>query len=1774
MQCTKILKVTTVMPSGQHLRHSFPETSAPRWRSDHLRHSESPYQTIQGRTILKGNMISFDPTKDASSSRLMHSSLPFQEMNTLLGLPHSQSDWTSQYRREGAELTEWERNNSLVYRGLMPSSALNIADEQFWSAKLYDSHKFYTKDRFSETGKIDHLSHWWDQLDRLIHRHYDAVGSWVTPSVEKKTHATLQTGEHYRDVAEPARYLVEFEKHLNELSYDRSLLQAMQRSRPRGLEDLFAIFMEMEANKVNLLYCPRCSQPYNETRFCGQGHRFSSYRKYQGLWNPHQSWGKEWYEAVANRAEALFIKSTEHPIFGSKYHTQRQVDALMRVYRVTYQRGRANTFMSKLRGSLEFQLGMLNESDFLRRAYEELLDSTAHPILLTHDVNNPRSDAVVNPYNNLPFSVPQQSVKKIRIDMEVDRFRREQREEGVVRVPPTGWDLKMNELVEYEFTDGTTDKGKQITNWRSVRASLEKSFQDSRRLPDSAYIDTNESDPYKMLRRLHFCEHRMQKLPSEESQQSIEIENETERKSLHTPFCFPTESCYRWFETDDIQLNKCVNDRVFSKTVHNIRHGDTIHFERFCFEDPTNVAFLEGRILNVTKELCEQFGYLYGSVLTMKESPATMIIAGVDVKKTTLVATTSTNQILDLGLTVKSVMKFLKDNNWNLSPVRDSPHPAIEKHRTKIDEFSARIVGARHQNIWIQHIPEQGVAYPLGDFVIDKSIRLLESGKNSLSEPQSWKVPFRNNWAEQDLLDAIEAPWNKQPVAPLISDRMTPRRKIFGYTQHNEIRDFVTKEYHDRLTSKQFHANPKYFEIVPDVYEKAPNFGGKWESAYTSGLPSVDRKELNSGWSKVDDIPQQEIKAIEQAIRDISGNRPGNYYKRSSELSQFALKESWWNIVPYWKYHNFLELNKRPIEQMVINHNALPFGGRIPAIGAAGIGERFKYITDSLEKGFGTGPTGFSPDSNEANTNTLGFESQAEDRMNSSGILLKMFQQKIKRDNLSEAQVIWSTGVRMKETMIALEEWTKCKRQPSISLLRMLSNFLKDEIAAFNKSLGENIAPLQLPEGDAALAATEADNWVERDFELALLANNRERTHEVEGDSDLIGQEGYIQYKYVQTKLFGKVQSNESSPVITDDPGKGVRMDDSALEKWCRQVYIDDFVSMLTKYVNIDIPKSFVSAVRGSKEVMFKDFRASNKWITSESLKFLMMECQVPLDDATHIVNQAPDVYYCIEHGQHLKRTKHSLFPHLPSKAEIGDATTVKFYHVASLLKWNGSSTSRSVSERRENAGARGGTTLKKRSLLEVLSSGKTDSGASSTSTLTMTEVIDNFATYFGEGATMDLRYRMRHNLKNEKLFWEFLRFTHPLSCTTEEFLKVGSARNVKFSKLRSMICLYNDYTVGKWVPSVQEMQRLVTQLLENISSSQQGILKDRRGEFSALLQSINGSAKVSHPPHDASPFEFDSVRSEIERSHRHFDRLGITCTKEKESVSNLCFVPRTTQVNYDKYSVDPCCGKLSYGESCTGNHKTEGATGVQTKAQSPVHISSGMCKDITKGLKSEGLSTLIKKITSKDDTIREVVQKLVLRHLPLLPLYHKAWKDASATQTITKERLSEEADDFKNVFEINKEPKAHTRDDATRVDGAFHDDIILFNQNPEKYWKEMLRVRHRMGKSKQQAFSSHAVKSVYQRNTRSSDFQRYDARKATERISPPQAAAPSSKEKTESLPVAQKTMSTKNVPPTSVKKDTASASLRKIASFPSLRGVPNFGSSSSSSGRGRRPVL
>ena len=912
-------------PSAHYTKHmDFPENRQPNWINDKMRGIFSYERCVRHiyatksplRRLTHMNAWPTDTGPDINPYIRGYNFL-WDAMHNLAGRKSSSEAPAADRRVSDAK---WERETNIYSHGMDLPLIRNVHYETFWNQPLYrlDAHHGSKKECSDEEDRmaitVNETRMWWERLLYLVKTHGPAVGDYAPNKPRNSRHVH--------------ECFVNFESAITGFEMQSPhLALRLKETRPAELEDLFGVFLQIECNYVNPRYCPRCSLPYDSTQFCGEGDPFTPYRKFRGRYGPHKPWGREWFDVVANRAEQLWYKATEHPFFGAAYHTQMQAEKLLEVFCKTRQRGKASTFLTNLRGSTEYISGRITVTEEMQRMYDALLDSTSHPHLLTNSYFVSHTSAK---YLGYPLIVPQ-SPLQFRIDMEVNKFRRWQRENGVVRVPPPGWNIDTTAIVPYKVVN------KQIVNWREVKSGIEKSF--------AAPGLSKDSYTTKEWREMMYLEDRLPKLEAMREQYAKELDLDIRKLKKAHCFVFPDADFYRAFDT-------CAE----ALAPFGLAHGQRVEALCKAFPDSSHVPHTTSLnktfVFDVRDESTRIYGFCSGAVLRLTSKAGDVIeavVVGVDVQgaetqwELYAVNGNDHDDIFSLGADLHSIRAAWK----SIEVVRARGDVTIlDDKRTEREAFLGTVIGVRAGELYTQW--DHGVAVCVGSPQVKKlwTFRVLNDGKvMAPKEPFSWDVPFRNDWSSERLQELKMAPWTREPWAPLIPNKYTPKPKRFGWTQFDERDDFLTKEYRDRLVSKQFFTSPQSFKIVPDAVQSTVNFGAKTEYTRLQGPPTVDRNELENGWEPASILEDFEVRATEQALRDISGRRPGNFLKRPRELNDFQLNEPWWKSVQWgWEGRNGEEsIMKSPQERQMVYGDKLPFHGVLPPSGSTmGIAERIQ----------------------------------------------------------------------------------------------------------------------------------------------------------------------------------------------------------------------------------------------------------------------------------------------------------------------------------------------------------------------------------------------------------------------------------------------------------------------------------------------------------------------------------------------------------------------------------------------------------------------------------------------------------------------------------------------------------------------------------------------------------------------------------------------------------------------------------------------------------------
>ncbi|CUG88951.1 Hypothetical protein, putative [Bodo saltans] len=1341
---------------------------------------------------------------DASNNRFFRSYTGLQEhYHNLLGRPHY-SETEHSDRRLG--LSNYELHNDQRFHGIDRPAFTNGHYESGWNTLLYRhgaQGSVLNNPRSELTAQVlgdellqlrdfrnkDDCKAWWDRLNHLIQVHHKSVGD---------------IGDYAsRNVQVVHRFFVTFHDAISAFEFqDKYLAEHLTATRPSELSDVFAIFLEMEANYVSFDHCPRCSLPLATTRFCGEGDEQTPFRQHRGRWAPHQTWGKEWLDVVARRAEALWYRAVEDEYFGGAHHTQRQAEALMNVYLKTKQRGKAVSFMANLRGSKEFITGRVTVTAALQHTFDQLLDSTPHPHLPTNAFQTESGSAVylAGDVNRVPLS-PQQ----FRLDMELNKFRRAQKEEGVVRLPPKDWSIDLSAIVPYKLENG------RVTNWRDVKAGIEKSFQSSGLMPDSY-----TKDEWREMYYLTDAISRQDALRA-----TAETQLETEKAKLGSNgVVFPDATWYRCFDK---------SDKSIQSIVPGLTHGAAVRGLQRTFFNPKSTTVTTGAnqtlVLDVSEETLKTFALAHGDVITISGGPDNLInvpviVLGVEIggsNNRELIAA-----LVDDHDTHVPLGKEILEMRGRWSRIQRTGSSAAVGYMPLRgeEEYEGVVVGVRNGELYCQW--GQNVATPVRATMSVHAVQGV--AKKPLQEPFSWATPFRNNWNEERLQELQRAPWNRERWVSLIPGKFTPKAKKFGYSQHTTQDDFVTKEYKDRLVSRQFFHSPNSFAVIPEATATSVNFGPKQSYVRYHGLPTVDRNELENGWGAATVMSDFEMRDIEQCIRDISGNRPGNFVKSQTETASVSVNEPWWKPLEFgWEQHNREQNLLDSSERKLKDSATLPFGGKIPPFGTTyGMGERIRGIAEDFGKGFGLGPHQMSPTSDKANFNTLGSEHLRARFLGYGNLLVRLFNDKLGTDDLG--QVILSQCSApgqeqdVKQLMQSVNEWRDHGRPPSSTLRKFLSRYLAEEIDAYNVGLPSGVEKLSLDVNPAVLTPTVDNIWSSTDKVEYALNALQVRGAQLDGEHGLIPS---IVLKYRLAEL------KSLDPMFVQH-----------VQNSC----IQELFQSLSKEANRGIDEKHLLRAIGERSSAGKDNRNARAAQATPMLSSVVLDAIL------------------LRFGVAIEERK-SLLYLLSRNPEVGASDHTQFIVPLSVvMTWKpDSATIAALSQRK------GGSGNHYKSNVSAAQTNAAVQTTALTNTMSLDAVLQNLPALH-DGLAMDVQYAIREHSNNAVMRKEFDIAWSGFSVAT-----AASGSAAGGSRGASSTASFDKYVTGKFVPNAEVAAQLFCDFLRRASTSRALLEEYFVLDHSGKAIDVRLAPRNAEDAEAMRTFTFDNVRSDVRNSDSQF---------------------------------------------------------------------------------------------------------------------------------------------------------------------------------------------------------------------------------------------------------------------------------------------------------------
>ncbi|CAJ1987717.1 mitoribosomal protein mS48 [Leishmania donovani] len=1568
--------------------------------------------------IYTKHMSLWETDTDASTNRFFrHYVFGQREEHLLLGRPHGfEADQAGGRQGDSA----YELNTDQRYKGVPRPAITNLHYEPVWNQTLYrnTAHGNQLTNPSSkltaavlgpelmevrDVKSVEHCKAWFDRLSFLIQQHYDAVGDI---GAFRSRHA-----QHVHE------FFVAFHDALSSFDFqDHYLYDQFAKARPKHLEDLFAIFLEMEANYVNEDYCPRCSLPYATTRYCGEGDPNTPFRKHRGRWAPHQYWGKEWYDVVMRRAEALWYRATEDPFFGTTAHTQRQVEALLSVYIKTKHRAKMVDFLHALRGSKEFLLGQVQITPTMQKAADDLLDSTPHEHLLT---NAFKLESRAAKYTGDAQSVPH-SPLQMRLDMEMSKYRRQQREEGVVRVPPASWKLDTSAIVPYKVDPQT----KHVANWRAVKEGIEQSFL-ATGLPKEAYTSEEWREMLYLKERIASRGARRAQLEAERQAEEAAM---AKKYGQHSPaatssssWCvFPDTAWYRVFETAAEVLKP-----------YGVTHaGQRVLVRSRAYANPAAVPYTDpvrnaSVLLDTTPEACGVFGgFESGEVLrlTPKEPEGAaafdVVVVGVDKSGAEAewslyamhrdAASQTSKGLLNLGA---DCLQLLSSYAKVETTRRRAVVTVLDAERTLPEEHLGQVVGVRGGELYVQwHLQRGGssdldrsVAVPLGDPETVKQMYKLQTLTDAdgapalLQEPPSWRTPFRNDFVDERLKELEQAPFKREQWASLIQGKYTPKVKKYGYAQHTTQDDFQTKEYKDRLLARQYFHNPQAFSVIPERHERSVKFMGKWEHQRVCGLPTVDRDELEKGWGEAEEITDAAVGAIEQALRDISGRRPGNFVKSPTETQSLRLNESWWTPLEFgWEEHNreqmaFLDSSERRI----VEGAQLPFGGKRPPFGTTyGMGERISEIAADYAKGFGLGPNGHSPQHDTAHFNTLEAEQQRVKVLGLGNALVRLFHEKLGSQDIQAwaLQQCGESDANVRQLLLSVEEWRTKGRAPSLLLRKVLQRYLKEELDDFNSGLPAHVPRLAVPCADASAADSIGSSsagciWVDVDRNAFALEHASQFRR---GDSD----ESYI----VGLVQRAGMSSGGGGALAASPAGSGAN---NTYAEYIQQDVLQRFQIGLARIVGRGIPSS----------IIMERTVKSSRGLERESAKMLTLVLVGELAKLLSKMRVTPDNISMVVRG----------LAQCPEKELLGGGDFA--VPVSLIFSWNGpqsnvSTATSNSSSSNANAGAsRGAGISAVQQMLERTRHGSSPgSSGSGDGDKMVGKVLEELA-WSQDGVAADVLYALQQNKANPTLRQEFL----------NAFLPVCSNDHQKAQHM------YAEYMLGKFVPNITVAIEAFVKFLGNISTQPEQLTSDveyfevdnaRRADGT---EGTGQYTQVRLLPPEIGPFQYENTLIESIETAERFRRYGILAGPARVPASGF---------------IAANCKSLTYM-----THRDKEVVYVTTENDQGLANalrSSALFKSIASNPK---LSYLLKGITGgapSHPLLVDSFNRFFYRVAPMLSFYQRLLKEYSAT--MPSAQAEAQIANFGLARALENEASTAIEQD--------------FRRNAERYWRNVLEGR------------------------------------------------------------------------------------------------------------------
>eukprot|EP01059_Diplonema_ambulator_P031287 TRINITY_DN5693_c0_g1_i3.p1 TRINITY_DN5693_c0_g1~~TRINITY_DN5693_c0_g1_i3.p1 ORF type:complete len:1725 (+),score=509.97 TRINITY_DN5693_c0_g1_i3:4998-10172(+) len=813
------------------------------------------------------------------------------------------------------------------------------ADEQLVDAtsrRLFKHHGMFDPP-LPPQHEVFQVEHFWEELQKQIMEWEAAV------TVLNKIRAGEAVDVQDKDKQEIVslvmlkadrvfKFFTHMRAHLDRNPRDRL---ALYDTRPQGMEDVYGKFLNMLAVQIDTDYCPRCHLRLDGTtsvcgdpnivneHLYGDNHVFG----FESSEMEHSFWSTSWFLEYEKRAKDLWYQALQLPFFRTSSHTAAQCEGMMEIYRKTLNRGEANHFMRQC------QVHGLPITQRMVECHKEVLECTNPHSLFFHG-----EPEAVSP-RWLRYRMEEEKLEAMEAEHGMVKhppasYLPHVDGDAMYQALPTKFAVDERGWVK-DFHEVTAAIQDSADAWSPIKSQRAQSSE----FPDWCYDELTLAQIEHWRTEVRKTAYkpkpdpivvRSKKVPNSRSRVPGLFETREPVVHPETHLIFPTAHGYEAFDTSEEAFQELYNHTSLEiedeRLVYAIKAGTILrastlpqfaepHLPVMSHKFPINESAAPD--VEVSKLPVVDFCTVpramlevlcYGSTAAPGESMEQWRKHGrawCDGKWEELERTHRSLKVgckfyghgnegtlVLVGLydgklwAAKSEEKFasrvLAKNFEELNRYKTLPVDILAVQQQV--EVTGVVVGMKDGQLWVQWGANK-VATPLGNGIddINKKFKNLEVlGQGQPVEPASWYIPFRNNWKDVELKEALRKPWNDQPFTAHGPHETPLVKKDLSAPTSYGLDDYRTKEYEQRVDVRNLMGGSTRLvggKRWSDDAVFSVNMEGNNRMHTGYGQPQVDSDELLVPIGPDDGVggkvPDWEIQEMEQSLRDIGGRAPG-----------------------------------------------------------------------------------------------------------------------------------------------------------------------------------------------------------------------------------------------------------------------------------------------------------------------------------------------------------------------------------------------------------------------------------------------------------------------------------------------------------------------------------------------------------------------------------------------------------------------------------------------------------------------------------------------------------------------------------------------------------------------------------------------------------------------------------------------------------------------------------------------------------------------------------